>query len=274
MKQLNNYFLGVVCGDGELIKSGKEVRWTTTDREWFDELGELLKGKPSFYKVKGRVDKEVCLLRIGDEDLVKWMVSRGIAPGKSRKDLLVLPEEGYEWDFVRGLMESDGSVYHGVRNTGESYGAAEVLSRGPQNDWLGEFFLREGIVSSTGEEVCRGTKTRGLFNRVVSYPRSLREMYSKVYKGPLCLERKKRKFEELLRVKTGGTSVEEVLELMKGNESFRTGMLRDLVREPAAVVCRNWGISYGSFRRLKNEIEKLLGIPHSRGLRGALRSFL
>lgn len=67
MKSFNNYFLGVLCGDGHLNLQGRpELRWVITDLDWFDSVYPYLPEPKSFRdsKVSNRDHKILRLLRI------------------------------------------------------------------------------------------------------------------------------------------------------------------------------------------------------------------
>lgn len=267
-----NYLLGVVAGDGGF--SGKELRWTSTDGDWVEEvlrcdIGEY---KRSGYQVENR--KYCHLVRFGEKELVKWMVERGIKERKSENDYLVTPEEGYEWEFVRGFMDSDGSVCSGLRKTGYFYGNIQIYMRRNQMNWFIDFFRKELICYRVQNADCSLTVHFGLLVIVVDNRWSVGRFYDKVYRTGPWLERKKLIMEGIIKEKGREWTPKEMVKLLEFNSDFKERLLRDIASMRGIKFCEKWGLSYELFRSLKNKLEKVLGLEHKRGLRGSVRNYL
>ena len=111
-KELINYFLGILEGDGSIYYDGEVavVQWQSSDPEWARDVFKAVKvGNLNEYVPEGRLP--VACFNCRDYFFVKWCVDHGIGFRKSvDKEQAAIPDEGYEWEFLQGLFEADGSV--------------------------------------------------------------------------------------------------------------------------------------------------------------------
>lgn len=140
---LLNYLLGVVAGDGCLIKS-RRIALESVDLEWMEQLYGLLgrPGKLSEVSPRKENERETRRFYITDRSLVDWFIKHGLRERKSTDELaLVVPDLGLERDFLRGLLDSDGNV--DLRKGGRriSWYGNKI-----QMEWVAEVLGSHGIV--------------------------------------------------------------------------------------------------------------------------------
>lgn len=103
---LSFYLLGAYMTDGCI--NGLKTQITSNDEEWLIDIRDkICPNKP----VKNRLTSKAYDLYISDTDVTNWLISYGCVPHKSltlslKKDI---PKE-YIPDFIRGLIDGDGSV--------------------------------------------------------------------------------------------------------------------------------------------------------------------
>ncbi len=231
---LLNYFLGVIYGDGS--DNGYELRWVTSDEQWFNSLSELIpKAKLSSYKVTGRDHKRLYLLRCNDEQLLSWMRDRGLALRKSYLQVPMFPDLGYEWYFIQGLFESDGSVFISNRtDNGNFYSAVAISAREPVFSWLKQFLLEDEICSSISETLTTGLKTLTIY-----YSYSLCIFHKLLYKLPVSLLRKQQKMDLVISLRKDNYRAPEELKQLLTFPKFRDRFLNDVSSFEGKIWCKN-----------------------------------
>jgi hypothetical protein len=145
-----NYFLGVFTGDGSISSNNRgQLKWLSVDDCWIERVTEILREiygetiRSGRYISKGFVTKEYILMYSWDKQLKEFLLSHGVLPRKSFLDTLVMPDKGYEWFFVRGFLDSDGTVLSCKKgNHIKWYGTKRQIF------WLRDFFEGQRILST------------------------------------------------------------------------------------------------------------------------------
>lgn len=114
------YFLGIIYGDGHVLKSGEGMEITThiDDIEILKKFLKVIKSKN--VKIDNHPNQKKCRIRIFSKILVKDLNLQGVMCGKKSK-LIIEPkiDKNLLRHFYRGLLDSDGSVY--LSNTKKSF---------------------------------------------------------------------------------------------------------------------------------------------------------
>jgi hypothetical protein len=277
--RFRNYFLGVLAGDGELVtlttKSGGtrpyELRWTSADEDWFSIVTKLIGyGITSTYKVKERNHKVTWLWRSSNQELLNWVISRGLQPRKSFKnESLIVPEDGYFFDFCRGLLDSDGNVVdiedHKVH---EGYIGhrlwCTIFAREAQIKWLKNELGKRKICSKLYSADCKLTKTPGLKKLTIYKSQSLRNFVNGIYPCNYCLERKRDRLVKVLTLKKFSVTPDELVEWTKFDPFFKRQVYADYMSLPVKDFLPKYGFKSKN-PRLGKTLLKGIGIELTEG---------
>lgn len=106
------YIIGFIATDGSLSKDGRHIALVSKDeRLLFDIRGALhLSNKVGKKARGGSQDKIYSVLQIGDKRFYEYLLAIGLVP---RKSLVLGPLEipsVYFTDFLRGVIDGDGSI--------------------------------------------------------------------------------------------------------------------------------------------------------------------
>lgn len=112
------YWLGVIFSDGYITESNAYTKYMgisvhIKDKEWLEKMKNALNynGDVNTYvQTQGyAVGTEYARLLIGSNQLVEDLKSYGITTNKSHEELHI-PDIEYKDDFIRGLIDGDGSL--------------------------------------------------------------------------------------------------------------------------------------------------------------------
>lgn len=181
-----NYLLGYILGDGsiaDLDRRNPRLVIVSKDKEILEKfqgifnyghIGTLNKGKYESYR-----------LILADKPLIQSLLDRGLVPNKSEVGCTVKYDTEYKYDFLRGLIDSDGCV-------------------SKKNDWVavsiyGHRLTIDQVVRGFPEinfyRYQRNSKLHSLWLRKKD---DVKKLYDSLYyDGCICLERKRRKYTEL-----------------------------------------------------------------------------
>lgn len=118
MSKNSCYWLGVMYSDGYIVKSGKYTNYfglsvSSKDEEWLEKFKNFLgyNGKIKRYKmVSGyHCGGDYSRITIGNNKMVSDLEKLGIMEHKSLKDFSI-PNIPYPMDFIRGVVDSDGTI--------------------------------------------------------------------------------------------------------------------------------------------------------------------
>lgn len=113
------YAVGLLATDGSIAANGRQINFSSTDRELVETFFRCLRRPPSYrvippraMTVVGRPAKvrEFYIGQFRDRVLADWLDSIGVRPRKSRTIREVAVPDAFFSDFVRGLLDGDGSV--------------------------------------------------------------------------------------------------------------------------------------------------------------------
>lgn len=194
------YALGLIATDGCLYKDGRHLSLTSNDIEQLENFKKCLGITANIsYKPSGYTGKPSPHLQFGDVLLFRFLLSIGFMPNKTKIiGKLGIPEE-YFFDFLRGHHDGDGSFYaYWDPRWKSSYMFYLTFISASQNHirWLQEYI--QALLNVSG----RITKARSIYQLRFAKKESLLLLKKMYYsKGVMCLSRKRKKIEKLLKVK-------------------------------------------------------------------------
>lgn len=104
------YLVGLITSDGNMSKDGRHINITSKDYAFLDDFRNAygLTNKIGT-KNKGKIN-QAYQIQLANIDFYNFLLSIGLSPNKSlvQKDLFV--PECYFGDFLRGLIDGDGSI--------------------------------------------------------------------------------------------------------------------------------------------------------------------
>ena len=116
------YTVGLIATDGNLSKNGRHINITSKDEEHMLMVRKalMLKNKLTKKSRGGAKIKEYSFLQFGDVKFYKFLLFIGLTPKKS----LILKEikvpKIYFADFLRGVIDGDGSIHTWIHPTNKN----------------------------------------------------------------------------------------------------------------------------------------------------------
>jgi len=105
------YFVGLIATDGNLSPDGRHIAVVSKDIQHLENIREIFKLPKIGRKASGTTkEKMYGVLQFGDVRFYRFLQSIGIPPKKSLvlREIAVPPK--YFKDFLRGVIDGDGSV--------------------------------------------------------------------------------------------------------------------------------------------------------------------
>lgn len=113
------YVIGLITADGNLSIDGRHINLTSKDRDLLESVKASmhLKNRIGMKARANEREKKYAVLQFGDVNFYKFLLGIGLMPRKSLvlKELQV-PKE-YFIDFLRGVIDGDGSIHTWVHAT-------------------------------------------------------------------------------------------------------------------------------------------------------------
>lgn len=134
------YAIGLIATDGNLSKDGRHINLTSKDKDLLDGIKEVLFLKNKLTK-KARAkegEKKYYFLQFGDVKFYKYLLRIGLTPHKSLTlKELTIPKDFFV-DFLRGVIDGDGSINTWIHKTnGHRQWALRISSGSPVfSNWL------------------------------------------------------------------------------------------------------------------------------------------
>lgn len=179
------YWFGFIVGDGSIgvyHNNQHEFSVTLKEKDHLEKLALFL-GYP-IDRVKTTKIKYY-RLKINCKELVLDLIALGLRYKKSHTvDATIIPIN-YQWDFIRGIMDADGSIYF------NSYNKDKALN--PGLSFAGNYPLLQGlqlIIDDGGH--LRECKSQHKKSDELSYGGRLKveRILDKIYCSKVCLDRK------------------------------------------------------------------------------------
>ena len=130
---LNNlwYVIGLIVTDGNLSKDGRHINITSKDRKYLFSIKKVmgLSVKVGRKARGGSLDKIYSYLQFGDVRFYKFLLNVGLVPKKSLILGHLKIDENYFCDFLRGVIDGDGSINSWIhKSNGHEQWALRITS--------------------------------------------------------------------------------------------------------------------------------------------------
>ena len=125
------YVIGLIVTDGNLSKDGRHINVTSKDRRYLfyvkRALGLTVKvGRKSRGGFRNKIYSN---LQFGDVKFYKYLLDVGLTPRKSLTIGALKIDEVYFHDFLRGVIDGDGSINSWIHKTnGREQWALRIIS--------------------------------------------------------------------------------------------------------------------------------------------------
>ena len=195
------YVVGLIATDGCISGDGRHVNITSADRSYLATVREVLGLRNAIGKKHNGPRTSVSYhLQIGSRNLVRFLTTVGLTPRKSlTMGPLDVPDEAF-CDFLRGVIDGDGSIRTWVHpGNGIRQWALKIVTASPRFS----LWLRSRIEGRFG--VRGAVHLRANRNRVPMYEVKFGKLAMKVilqacyYRGATALARKRELADECLR---------------------------------------------------------------------------
>lgn len=111
------YWLGVMYTDGYLSCTNKYTNFFgltvhSEDKEWLEKFREFLEYNGNIHGYSGTTsygEVEYSRLMVGNNKIVKDLINLGVIPNKTKK-ICAIPNIPFKDDFIRGVVDGDGSI--------------------------------------------------------------------------------------------------------------------------------------------------------------------
>lgn len=106
------YIIGLIASDGNLVKDGRHINFTSKDLDLVILFKHHLKIKNKIGK-KGRnkySEKKYYFIQFGDVNFYKLLLKIGLKPRKSKTLTNLIVPKKYFFDFLRGYFDGDGNT--------------------------------------------------------------------------------------------------------------------------------------------------------------------
>ncbi len=206
------YAIGLITTDGSLSKDGRHIILVSTDYQLLEDFQKCLPfdTKITFKARSGFSKKQPFKVQFGNVQFYRWLVKLGLYPNKTRTIGPICVPDKYFRDFLRGHLDGDGDVvtYTDYYNTykNRKYIYKRLYARFCSASKNHIVWIRDQIKNLLG---IKGSLTHFLRNdrtipqwRLRFAKKESIKLYYWMYYSPnvLCLERKRRKFKEFLRI--------------------------------------------------------------------------
>ncbi len=185
------YFVGLFVTDGNLSKDGRHVNITSKDIEHLEKVKSAL-GLRTKITLKTRAadsgDKRYGFLQFSDVSLYQLLLGLGMTPRKSLTVGAIDVPSFYFPDFIRGVIDGDGSIRHWVhsQNQHEQWSLSVVSGSKAFAEWL-----QQRIAELFGLEGRLHVSPRKLYILKFGKLKARELIKLCYYEGALALSRKK-----------------------------------------------------------------------------------
>lgn len=189
------YIIGYIVADGNLSKNGRNISIISKDIEHLFKIRSALKIDCKIVMSASGYTREKKYGRIqfSNTNLYRYLESINIGPNKSLIQGPIILDFKYIGDFIRGLIDGDGSIYNWKHSTNNTTQWAVTIASGSIKliEWLQNIIVKhygiEGRVH-TAKSLNKTTMHSIKFGKITGQV-LLKRIY---YKNCLCLDRKKK----------------------------------------------------------------------------------
>ncbi len=201
------YTVGLIVTDGNLSKDGRHINITSKDLELLEKLKAALYIQNKLVMKSSGSNKEKIygFLQFGDVVFYKFLMSIGLLPAKSLTLKSVSVPKEYFADFLRGIIDGDGSINTWINNkNGYVQWALRICSASSEfANWLlaeiQTYYKVRGKIHTSSKQLSRNPMYIIKFGKLPAQL-ILRNIY---YTNCLSLARKYKKASECQKAKNG-----------------------------------------------------------------------
>ena len=195
------YALGLLATDGCLSRDGRHIDLTSKNLEQLENFMKCLGIKVKIgYKTSGYTDKKYTRIQFSDSNLYQVLLGIGFTPAKTKTIAVLKIPERYFFDFLRGHLDGDGSfhAYWDPRwHSSFMFYTTFTSASKAHIDWiratLGNILEIKGAIDNTPR--------KSVYQLKYAKTESLKLIPRLYYhSGVVCLSRKRKKIEEILKV--------------------------------------------------------------------------
>lgn len=128
------YIIGLIVTDGNLANDGRHINITSKDTGFLEEIRKSLsiKNKITIKSRDKEKEKKYYFLQFGDIKFYKFLTKIGLTAKKSLTLKEIEVPQQYFVDFLRGIIDGDGSISSWVHNTnGNIQWSLRIISAAP-----------------------------------------------------------------------------------------------------------------------------------------------
>lgn len=128
------YIIGLIVTDGSLSKDGRHINITSKDKDLLVTVKSALclENKLGLKARGGETEKKYSVLQFGDVAFYRYLESIGIHPKKSLTLEAIDVPDKYFKDFLRGVIDGDGSINTWIHKTnGRPQWCLRIISGAP-----------------------------------------------------------------------------------------------------------------------------------------------
>ncbi|PIP23502.1 MAG: hypothetical protein COX90_02920 [Candidatus Nealsonbacteria bacterium CG_4_10_14_0_2_um_filter_38_17] len=200
------YVLGFILADGSLIisrRGAKYVEIETVDGDLLNLIKEKLNSDLKISeRQRNKKWKKAYRLQIGSKEIFNDLLKLGIKPRKTGSETMPKVPMDYLRDFIRGYFDGDGSIWMGYAHKNRLYPtlALSLVFTSASDRLLGQIKrILENRLEIKGSQRYYGNAFRLCYSTFAAI-----NLYNFLYgngSSNLFLQRKKKKFEEYLKMK-------------------------------------------------------------------------
>lgn len=190
------YVIGYIVTDGNLSKDCRHINITSKDRKHLFAIKKSLKLKAKIGRKASESSKEKIYsqLQFSDVRFYQYLVSIGLRPRKSLTLGKIAVEHSYFPDFLRGVIDGDGSISTWIHKTnGLRQWSLRIVSAAPIfAGWLKNEI--ENYYDVRGKLYNHKYKGKKNFINILKFGKLAAKIIIRrtYYKGSFSLDRKKR----------------------------------------------------------------------------------
>ena len=206
------YILGLLASDGSISKKENliAIQLEEKDREILEKIQQITKNtRPIEEYIRMETQHTICSFRVWSKSWKDSLAHYGIIPEKTfkLKPPEFLPKE-YIIDYIRGYFDGDGSIYK-VDSQNRVFFEIDGASK-EEIDWIYDKLVNQYHILLNKKSI--DTKSNGtiIYKIKIGNKKELLKLYHLLYDNKeLFMQRKKDKFENLLKIPRDSNSLNE-----------------------------------------------------------------
>ena len=194
------YAIGLFTADGCLSKNGRHLDFTSKDKDQVENFHKCLDlGEMKIGTKNNSTNQKAYRVQFGDVIFYRFLEKLGLTPAKSKSLKKLDIPDVYMRDFIRGFFDGDGCSYSFWDKRWKSSFMFYITFTSASNEflhWFREYINRK--LHTTGQ-FYESKKSRCSYIKYAKRD-SLKICEYIYYKNCVCLDRKRLKIDETLRI--------------------------------------------------------------------------